>query len=77
MVTKHNRESPFDPTVIVAFDREGERISSLVPPALLSEQSLTIKSFQGEHLGYLKYGAGDEPLSPPSKFRTLFEAFYP
>ncbi len=77
VVTKHNREVPFDPTVIVAFGKTGERVKKLAPPGLLSQQGLTVKSFQGEDLGYLQYGAGDEPLSPPAKFRTLFEAFYP
>ena len=77
VVTRYNREAPFDPAVIVAFDKTGERITNLAAPAPLSEQSLTAKSFQGEDLGYLQYGPGDEPLSPPAKFRTLFEAFYP
>lgn len=77
VVVKHNREFPFDPTVIVAFDARGERLRKLDRPALLSQLKLTVKAFMGEDLGYLQYSAGDGPSESPPKFRRLFEAFYP
>lgn len=77
VVTKHNRDFPFDPHVIVAFNSKGQRLRDLEPPMQLSEGGLTAKSFRGEDLTYLQYEDSDAPCSAPTKFRTLFDAFYP
>lgn len=77
VVTKHNRDFPFDPTVIVAFDSKGQRIRKLEPPVQLGVGDLTVKSFRGEDLTYLQYSESDAPRSAPTKFRALFDAFYP
>ena len=76
VVVRHNREDPFDPTAVVAFDNKGQRLGQLEQPAPLKQSGLTIKSFLGEDLSYL-YGSPDEPARSPADFRTLFEASYP
>ena len=76
VVVQHNYDSPFDPTVVVAFDSRNERLPDFDPPAPVEESKLLIKSYAGEDLTYLQF-SDCQPATPSSRFRTLFEASYP
>jgi len=79
-VVKYNRHSPFQPTVVIAFDTHNKPIprEELKEPVDLSRQiDLRIKSFHGEDLSFI-YTAGPEQDAPArEKFTTLMHAAYP
>ena len=85
VVTSYNRENPFEPTVIVAFDADGRRLEPdhLQPPVTLNEANgLRIDSFRGEDLSFLYEPPSPDPeLSdepqPTRAFQSAFEAAYP
>lgn len=81
VVVRYNREAPFKPTVVIAFDRRGERLpdQQLEGPFCLAERAnLRIASFAGESLSFL-YGTTsvDRIALTRQDFHTLFEAVYP
>lgn len=80
-VVRYNREEPFKPTVIIAFDVNGKRLpdSEVQGPVNLADRGdLRIQSFGEESLSYL-YGAtaADELTITREDFSTLFEAVFP
>ncbi len=80
VVVRYNRENPFAPTVIVAFNSNGDRLpkSKLEPPARLSERPhLRAESYAGDSLGFL-YGipSADESTTQTCA-GTSFEAAFP
>ncbi len=81
VVTAFNRENPFEPIGIVAFDKADRQISkeALKPPAPLGPTSqVRLKSFQGEDLLFLYERASTRaPETPCKRNLTLFRAFYP
>jgi hypothetical protein len=79
VVVKYNRTSPFAPTVMVAFDQQGERLPKemLVGPINIGEgNSLKLKSAGTEDLSFL-YEASPKPTKRPAIFNTLLEMAYP
>jgi hypothetical protein len=81
VVVRYNREDPFKPTVVIAFDVNGERLpnSKLEGPISLAERrDLRLQSFDDEQLSYL-YGLTtfDETPVMPKDFSTFFEAVFP
>ena len=81
VVVRYNRQDPFKPTVVIAFDANGKRLpdSKLEGPLSLAEQhSLRIQSFGDEQLSYL-YGcpSADELVLTRKDFATLFESVFP
>jgi HD-GYP domain-containing protein (c-di-GMP phosphodiesterase class II) len=81
VVVAYNRQDPFKPSVVIAFDTEGERLpnSGLVGPLMLADHpELSIGSFEGEDLAYLDDLDSLTSEAPaPEDFRTLFDAVYP
>ena len=80
-VVRYNREEPFKPTVIIAFDVNGKTLpdSELEGPVNLADRGdLRIQSFGEESLSYL-YGTTmvDEIAITRKDFSTLFEAVFP
>lgn len=81
-VVKYNRENPFDPYVIIAFDaanRTLPRTQLEGPLRLGSRPDLRLASFAGEDLSYLQSResqSGDEEIVA-HRFRTPFQAAYP
>lgn len=85
VVVKYNRQSPFNPTVIIAFDEKGQRL----PPEKLSKpvnvgegNTLRLKTFAGEDISYLQEVpaiASPPPASPAERaeFPDLVGAAYP
>ena len=83
VVVKYNRQSPFNPTVVIAFDAKGERLpDKLVGPISVGEgNTLRLKTFGGEDISYVQ--EVPPPLTPsaPSaerpQFQDLVGAAYP
>jgi HD-GYP domain-containing protein (c-di-GMP phosphodiesterase class II) len=81
VVTRYNRANPFQPHVIIAFDRDNRRLPSAKldgPFGLHERPNLHIASFGGEDLSYIYESKLDQPDAfRPKEFMTLFEAVYP
>ncbi|HVT80506.1 MAG TPA: HD domain-containing phosphohydrolase [Phycisphaerae bacterium] len=89
VVVKYNRQSPFNPTVIIAFDEQGNRLppDKLQGPLNVGEgNKLRLKSFAGEDISYVQEvpppitAASTPPkeVSPaPRAFQDLVQAAYP
>ena len=80
-VVKYNREDPFDPYVIIAFDASNRRLprAQLEGPLRLSSRpDLRLASLAGEDLSYLH---SREPVDGDEfeahRFRTPLQAAYP
>lgn len=80
-VVKYNREDPFDPYVIIAFDASNRRLSRAElegPLRLSSRPDLRLASLAGEDLSYLH---SREPVDGDEfeahRFRTPLQAAYP
>jgi HD-GYP domain-containing protein (c-di-GMP phosphodiesterase class II) len=66
VVVRHNRRYPFRPTVLIAFDEEGQRLKrkQLAPPINLAEaEDIRLAQFAGHDLSFLS--TGPELLPPP------------
>jgi hypothetical protein len=81
VVVQYNRKQPFKPTVVIATDAKGGRLSKaeLEEPFCLAERDdLQIGSFEGEDLSYLYDSAFMAEISSFSNdFSTIFEAVFP
>ncbi|MBN1346085.1 MAG: HD domain-containing protein [Phycisphaerae bacterium] len=81
VVVKYNRENPFEPLVIVAFDSRNRRIPKreLVPPMRLGvHPDLRAASFCGEDLTFLYEPPAEDPKrSRIGVWPNLFEAAFP
>jgi HD-GYP domain-containing protein (c-di-GMP phosphodiesterase class II) len=79
VVVKHNREAPFGPTVIVAFDEEDRPIprDKLQRPfSLATNENMRIAEFRGEDLSYV-YQQEDSTPTSREQFSEPLEAMYP
>lgn len=81
VVVSYNRDDPFKPTILIAFDADGRRLpdTGLEGPLSLDERlDLQIQSFGEEDLSYL-YGTTPVPASPPTpkEFTSFFETVFP
>lgn len=69
VVVRHNRRYPFRPTVIIAFDAQGNRLKrkELEPPfSLASRRDVGLTEFAGHDLSFLR-GADDfDSTAPPN-----------
>lgn len=81
VVVKYNRRRPFYPSLIIAYNRQGERLpnSQLIGPFTLDTRPhLQLATWGSEDLSYLRSG-GFGSLRPEKSFsfKTLFDALYP
>ncbi|MEI8197230.1 MAG: hypothetical protein WCI73_15135, partial [Phycisphaerae bacterium] len=82
VLVRYNRQEPFRPQVIVAYDAAGQRLppEKLTPPFFLGDNNtLRLTHYDGEELSYL-YTTPLEPTdAPPDRaaFNNLFDACYP
>jgi HD-GYP domain-containing protein (c-di-GMP phosphodiesterase class II) len=70
VVVRHNRKSPFRPTVIAAFDEQGHRIKlkHLSPLIDLAEaEDVRLVEFDGEDLSFLNIAAPQLPPPDPGQ----------
>ena len=81
VVVRHNPRQPFAPTVVVAFDGKGRRITKESigrPVNLASQRQLRITSMGRERLTYIYSGTGVVPASPGvDQAGRLFSLVYP
>ena len=81
VVVKYNRKTPFQPTVVVAFDANGTRISAdkLEPPANVGDgNDLRLESYGAEDLRYVAEMSTTEATAAElGKFGDLMEAAFP
>lgn len=81
VVVKYNRRRPFFPHLIIAFDRENQRLpnNQLIGPLTLdSRPHLKLARWGNEDLSFLNTGGFGLPRPPRSfSFKTVFEALYP
>jgi hypothetical protein len=81
VVVKYNRRSPFFPTVVVAYDEKGQRLTKeqMIGPVNVGEgNDLRLKSFGAEDLSYLHDTAEIQmERSEGSDFKDLLETAYP
>lgn len=78
VVVRYNRQHPFKPQVIVAFDRNGERLPATQVPKAVTPgdgNALRIASFEGEDLSYLQDAVDKEAL--PVERTNFFAMAYP
>ncbi|MCL2641280.1 MAG: hypothetical protein FWD53_10575 [Phycisphaerales bacterium] len=79
VVTKYNRQSPFAPTVLVAFDPHGVKLSQekLTEPVTIGEgNSLKLKSAWTEDLSFLQ-DKSPLPAQRSTALNNLLEMAYP
>jgi len=81
VVVRYNRVNPFQPHIIIAFDRDNQRLSNARldgPFGLHERPNLRIACFGDEDLSYIHKSSLDQPDAfRPKEFTTLFEAVYP
>lgn len=80
VLVKYNRHEVFKPTVLVAFDKFGERLPNeqLKKPINLAEQTiLRIESFGGENLSYLYGPPSENQTHIPNRFDDVYQAMIP
>ena len=84
VVVKYNRKSPFQPTVVIAFDEKGERYAKegLIGPLNVGDgNDLKIAQYGSENLDYLYEGNEDFPVAcaphEPVKLDNILEACFP
>jgi len=86
VVVRHNRENPFQPQVIVAFDELGDPIEKeyLRPPVMLgNDPALKVESFMGIDLRFINDLGAPSDLSSAEKqnitreCQELFDLAYP
>jgi response regulator RpfG family c-di-GMP phosphodiesterase len=80
-VVRYNRRTPFEPTVVIAWDESGDALppDRLVGPLNVGEDNdLRLKSFAGEDLGYVQdMTASAAPTTDKLDFADLLAAAYP
>ncbi|MGN6370692.1 MAG: HD-GYP domain-containing protein [Phycisphaerae bacterium] len=81
VVVKYNRRTPFQPTVVIAFDAEGNRIPAdqLQPPVNVGDgNELRLDSYGAEDLRYVQE-MSDVEAKPAERgrFGDLMEAVFP
>ena len=88
VVVRHNRRQPFLPTIIVAFDEEGNKLKKkqIAPPIDLAvNEEVRLSEFQGEDLSFLNETLdkhdevwGDSEVEMGSAVnQTVFDYMYP
>ena len=81
VVVRYNRESPLQPTVLIAFDVNGKRLPNdgLEGPLCLADRpDLRLQSFGDEQLSYLHGSSSANDAAPPRKDIALpFDAVFP
>ncbi len=81
VVVKYNKTNPFRPIVVIAYDKDGNKLSPeklREPEPLDPRYGLEINSYAGEDLSYLHNGAAEyAPLRVPPQPQTLFDTSYP
>jgi hypothetical protein len=82
VVVKYNRKQPFQPTVVVAFDPDGQRypVEKLEGPLNVGDgNALRIERYGEETLGYLYEGGESSPTvtRERQKLECLLEAVFP
>ncbi|MFQ5806743.1 MAG: HD-GYP domain-containing protein [Phycisphaerae bacterium] len=81
VVVKYNRVNPFEPHVIIAFDRDNQRLPNAKldgPFGLHERPNLRIACFGDEDLSYIcKSSLDQQDAFRPKEFSTLFDAVYP
>ncbi|MCP4590696.1 MAG: hypothetical protein GY842_08125 [bacterium] len=81
VVVRYNRRRPFLPTVIVAYDVKGRKLSTeeLAPPVCLDvHRELRIQSFAGEDVSFIYTSRLIEDFTPfRLDINTLFESTFP
>jgi hypothetical protein len=81
VVVKYNRKTPFQPTVVIAFDADGNRIPAdqLQPPVNVGEgNDLRLESYGAEDLRYVQeMGTTEATPAKGGKFGNLLEAVLP
>ena len=81
VVVRYNRQNPYLPTVLIAFDANNRRLpqDGMEGPISLQEhRDLRLHSFGDESLSFL-YGTNmmDDYVPSRKEFRTLFDAAFP
>jgi HD-GYP domain-containing protein (c-di-GMP phosphodiesterase class II) len=81
VVVRYNRKAPFQPTVVVAFGPNGERLGpdQLMGPLNVGDgNALELQSFGEEDLAYMRDAVAPEPLTlDAAAFHELTDAAYP
>lgn len=82
VIVRYNRQVPFEPQVIIAFDAAGERLAPerLTPPFFVGENNrLRLAEYDGEDLAYLYSSPLEAADAPPDRavFNNLFDSCYP
>ena len=81
VVVKYNRKTPFQPTVVIAFDADGERVPAdkLEAPVNVGEgNDLRLESYGGEDLRYVAEMCTTEATAAErGRFADLMEAVFP
>jgi HD-GYP domain-containing protein (c-di-GMP phosphodiesterase class II) len=82
VVVRYNRRSPFQPTVMIAFDKKGNRLPAeqLKHPVNVGDgNDLRLQAFGAEDISYLRDMTPSTPADVPvgKEFKSLVEAAYP
>ena len=81
VVVKYNRKSPFQPTVVIAFDADGRRVPAdkLEAPVNVGEgNDLRLESYGAEDLRYVaEMSTIEATATERGKFGDLMEAVFP
>lgn len=81
VVTRYNRRKPFLPTVVIAFDKDGNRLpnENLQGPFDLEQRrDLRVKAFAGEDISFVYRTTPVESAPPrPAVFASMFQAAFP
>lgn len=80
VVVRYNRQNPFQPHVLIAFDRDGIRLPSdrLDGPFTLGQRpGIRVSSFGDDDLSFLHERPAEPSFLARPEFATAFEAAYP
>ncbi|UCG16693.1 MAG: HD domain-containing protein [Phycisphaerales bacterium] len=81
VVTRYNRRKPFLPTVVIAFDKDGNRLpnENLQGPFDLEQRGdLRVRTFAGEDVSFIYRTTSIESAPPrPAVFASMFQAAFP
>ena len=81
VVVRYNRKNPFLPTIVIAFDKDGNRMPNekLAGPFDLEQRrDLRVQSFGGEDISFIyRTTPVDIPPPRPAIFTSLFQAAFP
>jgi HD-GYP domain-containing protein (c-di-GMP phosphodiesterase class II) len=81
VVVRYNRKAPFQPSAVIAFDENGQRLSAdqLVGPVNIGDNnSLRLRSFGSENLSFVYEAMEPNPAATGSfAFHEIVDAAYP